>query len=114
MYADRNLKSLVRKLVRKLSFHVKKSHFVISQPCRRKLKRVVDLEMFDSKTFISLEQKNMKYLGILIDTNLTWKNQICHAASNLSKTISIISKLRHFVPRSILMNIYRFLIFPHW
>ena len=54
----------------------------------------------DSKTFISLEHKNyVKYLGILIDSNLVWKNHISHVTSKISKTIGTISKLRHFVPR---------------
>ena len=40
----------------------------------------------DSKTFISLKHKNyVKYLGILIDSNLVWKNHISHVSSKISK-----------------------------
>ena len=79
-----------------LSLNVKKSHFVIFHPYQRKLNYLlVDLKMFDndSKTFISLEHKNyVKYLGILIDSNLVWKNHINRIASKISKTIGTISK----------------------
>ena len=115
LYSDRNLKSLEFVLnaellkisnwltANKLSLNVKKSPFVVFHSYQRKLNYLVDLKMFnnDSKTFISLKHKNyVKYLGILIDSNLVWKNHISHVSSKISKTIGTISKLRHFVPRS--------------
>ena len=126
--SDRNLKSLESVLnaellkicnwltANKLSLNVKKSHFVIFHPYQRKLNYLVDLKMFDndSKTFFSLEHKNcVKYLGILIDSNLVWKNHISHVALKINKTIGTISKIRHFVPRSTSINIYKSLILPH-
>ena len=107
LYSDRNLKSLESVLnaellkisnwltANKLSLNVKKSHFVIFHPYQRKLNYLVHLKVFDndSKTFISFEHKNhVKYLGILIDSNLIWKNHISHVASKISKTIGTISK----------------------
>ena len=88
---------------------------MIFHPYQRKLNYLVDLKMFDdSKTFISLEHKNyMKYLCILIDSNLVWKSHISHVASKISKTVDIISKLKHFVPRRTLINISKSLILPH-
>ena len=55
----------------------------------------------------------MKYLGVLIDSNLTWKHHISYIASKISKSIGIICKLRHFTPFSTLLNIYQSLIFPY-
>ena len=69
--------------------------------------------MIQKHLAISFEHKNyVKHLGILIDSNLVWKNHIRHA-SKISKTIGAISKLRHFVPRSTFVNIYKSLILPH-
>ena len=55
----------------------------------------------------------VKYLGILIDKNLSWKIHIDNAATKLSKTVGLIAKLRHFVHQHTLLNIYRALILPY-
>ena len=48
-----------------------------------------------------------------MDSNLTWKYHIEYIASNLSKRIGIISRLRHFVPVSTLICIYNSLMLPY-
>ena len=55
----------------------------------------------------------VKYSGILIDKNLSWKIHIDNVATKLSKTVGLIAKLRHFVPQHTLLNIYRALILPY-
>lgn len=61
-----------------------------------------------------LERKDyVKYLGILIDSNLTGKHHISHIASKISKSVGIICRLRHLAPFSTLLNIYRSLIYPY-
>ena len=63
---------------------------------------------------VALECKEfIKYLGILIDSHLTWKHHIDHIAIKISRTIGLISKLRHFVPKHTLINIYRSLVVPY-
>ena len=62
--------------------------------------------MLECKEFI-------KYLGILIDSHLTGKHHIDHIAIKISRTIGLISKLRHFVPKHTLINIYRSLVAPY-
>ena len=63
---------------------------------------------------VALECKEfVKFLGILIDNNLSWKYQIDHIVIKISRTIGLISKLRHFVPKHTLLNIYRSLIAPY-
>ena len=66
------------------------------------------------KLFLPLEQKSyVKYLGLLIDSNLSWKNHIGHITSKISKTVGIIARLRYYVPTSVLLTIYQCLIFPY-
>ena len=55
----------------------------------------------------------IRYLGILIDSNLSWKFHIDYVCQKVSKTIGIIAKLRHFVPRHVLLTVYRSLILPY-
>ena len=74
------------------------------------------MKAFDhhNNSYISLECKNyVKYLGVLIDENLSWKYHIAHIASKISKTIGIIASLRHFVPLNTLHHIYISLIQPY-
>lgn len=63
---------------------------------------------------VSLEQKSyIKYLGVLIDQNLSWKNHVDSVIVKISKTIGMIAKLRYFVPSTGLVNIYNSLILPY-
>jgi hypothetical protein len=63
---------------------------------------------------VNLEYKtNIKYLGILNDKNLTWKHHIDAISTKISKGIGLIAKIRHFVPRNILINVYQSLIHPY-
>ena len=48
----------------------------------------------------------MKYLGVLIDCKLSWKNHIDSITLKLSKTIGLLPKIRHFVPFHTLVSIY--------
>ena len=64
--------------------------------------------------FVLLENKDyVKFLGVLIDKNLTWKPHIDHVASKMSKIVGILARIRHHVPLNILLQIYRSLIFPY-
>ena len=49
---------------------------------------------------------SVKYLGINIDENLNWKQQISDIAIKLNKANGILSKLRHFIDRKTLKSIY--------
>ena len=55
----------------------------------------------------------VKYLGILIDTNLSWKIHIEYIALKISKTVGLIAKLRHFLPLHTLLHIYQSFISPY-
>ena len=55
----------------------------------------------------------MKYLGINIDENLNWKQQISDIAIKLNKANGILSKLRHFIDRKTLKSIYHAIFEPH-
>ena len=46
------------------------------------------------------------YLGIIIDENLNWKQQIQKICKQVSPKIGILAKLRHYVPNNILKMLY--------
>ena len=69
--------------------------------------------LFDKEKndYATLESKEyIKYLGILIDKNLTWKHHIDTVSSKISQTVGLLAKLRHFVPLQIILKIYQSLI----
>ena len=100
----------------KLTWNFKKSNFIIFQPHQEKIDHQSNLQIFgnDSNFFLPLEQKSyLKYLVVLIDSNLSRKYDTGHITSKISKTIGIIARLRYYVPTSVLLTIYRSLIFPY-
>ena len=92
----------------KLTLNIKKSNFVIFHPYQKRLVYQPKLCMFDNEKnkYVSLESKvYVKYLGVLIDQNLSWKYHIDSIVTKISKNVGLIAKLRHSVPRPILLNI---------
>ena len=68
----------------------------------------------DQNKNVALECKEfVRYLGIIIDNNLSWKYHIDHVAIKMSRTVGLICKLRHFLPRHTLLTIYRSLVAPY-
>ena len=67
-----------------------------------------------TNTYVNLEMKDhVKYLGLVIDSNLSWKYRIKYICHKISKSIGIIAKIRHYVPRRVLLSIYNSLIVPY-
>ena len=63
---------------------------------------------------ISIKQiEVVKYLGILIDENLTWDAHINHVINKFLKFCSIFYKIRNLIPPSIMEKIYFALIHSH-
>ena len=56
---------------------------------------------------------SIRYLGVFLDSQLSWRFHIEHIVQKISRAIGIIAKLRHFVPRQTMFNIYKALITPH-
>ena len=54
-----------------------------------------------------------KFLGVNIDSNLTWKPHINHIVTKISKGVGIILHLSKELPKNILILIYKTLILPY-
>ena len=62
-----------------------------------------------------LEQKSeCKFLGIIIDDDISWKAHINHISNKISKTIKILRYLRYTFPKHILKTLYMTLIYPYF
>ena len=128
LYADKNLKAIEQTVnvelnnvydwltTKRLTLNTKKSNFLIFRPRQKKMHFSPQISILDCETNqrVSLEQKSyIKYLGVSIDQNLSWKNHVDSVIVKISKTIGMIAKLRYFVPSTVLVNIYNSLILPY-
>ena len=69
----------------------------------------MNLEMNDNEI---KEKKSVKYLGIIMDYNLNWKDHVFELSKKVSRGIGILFKLRDFVSTEILIQVYYSLIYP--
>ena len=120
-YSDKNLNNLEQiineELIKltdwlranKLSLNISKSKYMLISSSN-KLKVNLDIKIGN----ISLKQSEfVKYLGIYIDHNLTWKAHINYISKKISKSIGIISKLRHYVDLPTIKQVYYSLVYPY-
>ena len=54
-----------------------------------------------------------KFLGVLIQENLNWKDHIDYVCKKVSKSTGLLAKLKHYVPRYVLLIIYNSLCLSH-
>ena len=54
-----------------------------------------------------------KFLGILLDESLTWKNHIKMVCNKLSKIVGILNRLKRIYPQQALLSIYNSLFMSH-
>ena len=58
-------------------------------------------------------KSTIKYLGVLIDSKLSWTNHIHHIVNKLSIARGILPKIKHFASKSVLRNVYFGLAYPY-
>ena len=64
-------------------------------------------------TRVILEMKDVvEYLGIIIDSELSWKHHIDFICHKISRSVGIIAKMRYYIPRHLLLK-YHALIPPY-
>ena len=93
----------------KLSLNIEKSNFVIFYPHQKKIE--IDVSLSINGRYLK-KINYIKYLGVFIDSHLSWKYQVDHIAKKIKRGIGILSKLRHFVNIKILVNLYYAIIYP--
>ncbi len=59
------------------------------------------------------QEKSFKFLGILLDENLSWKFHIQKVCKKVASANYIINKTKHFLPESTLRNLYSSLVHSH-
>ena len=94
----------------RLSLNIEKSSYVIFHPPQKKVQSLnFNLNISDKQL---KREYCIKYLGIMIDSNLSWKKQVECVVKKIRRSIGILSKIRHYVRQEILLSLYYALIYP--
>ena len=94
--------------INRLSLNISKTNFVIFHPIN---KPKIPVTVLINKQAIN-EEQYVKYLGILIDSKLTFKFHIDELNKKISRAIGVLYKLRPHVTQKILSNVYYAIIYP--
>ena len=95
----------------KLSLNIEKSSFVIFHPPQKKLPVTSDFSFMINNVCLK-QERYIKYLGVFIDSNLTWKPQVKYISKKLKRSLGILSEIRYYVDITILISLYYALIYP--
>jgi hypothetical protein len=97
----------------KLSLNIKKKkNYIIF---RNKNKKITNQNLSLKIDDTVIEQvHNTKFLGVIINQNLTWHDHINTVCTKVSKSIGILLRIRNSVPSNILITLYHTLILPYF
>ena len=97
----------------KLSVNATKTNFMIMGTSHMtSIKTSSSLSVILNDTVLE-RVKNTKFLGVLIDECLTWKNHIDCISKTLSRNIGVMNKLKYSIPARILHTLYCSLVSPY-
>jgi hypothetical protein len=68
----------------KLSINIEKSNFVLFHSPQKKVNYSMNLKIHNNKM---KEKKSVKYLGVIIDCNLNWKDHVFELCKKISNTL---------------------------
>ena len=99
-----DLKHLVNWLnANKISLNVKKTEMVIFKSKQKKLEDDLQRKLCGKRLYPT---EIAKYLGVKIDTNLTWQHHVNDLSIKLNRTNALVFKIRKYVSPKILRAIY--------
>ena len=109
-YINMELKNISTWLnVNRLSLNIKKTHFMFFRKQRNKkcdLKIQIDGSEID-------QVERTKFLGVVIDQNLNWKEHVSLISRKVSRSIGMIVKAKHCLNRDALLTLYNSFIYPY-
>jgi len=96
--------------VNKLSLNVNKTKAMLFHTNKRRNIDLPNIKIADQKIEFLNE---FSFLGVTVDKNLSWKSHINKISNKISKIIGVLNRLKHFLPRKILLTLYNSLCLPH-
>ena len=115
----RAINKTLNKDLRELPFWLNTNKIALSVAKVETILFKISNKIFDADLKIKLYRKRIhaspyvKYLGVFIDENLNWKKHINEISTKLIKGNAMLSKLRHFVNKDILLSVYYSIFHSH-
>ena len=94
----------------KLSLNVDKTHYLIFRS--KNIRINTNGRVIINGTEIE-QQDHTKFLGVTLDSKLTWQKHICKVKGKIAKGIGIINKAKKYLKISSLKVLYYSLVYPH-
>ena len=123
---DINLSNLVKELngelinlsnwfkSNRLSLNIKKTKFQVFVSNKKKKKTNTEGIQVRIDNINIDRVESIKFLGIIIDSNLNWNKHIDYICQKISKNIGIIRYVSHFLPQKSLLTLYYSLVYPYF
>ena len=101
---NRDLKLIVEWVrANKLSLNASKTEIIIFKP---KSKTITKHLNFQISGQMIKPSNQVKYLGVILQEDLHWNKYLSNLGKKLSRSIGLLSKIRHYVPKHLLRAIY--------
>lgn len=97
-------------LANRITINPKKSSAIIIPPKERLVTPNLNIQIDSSAIAV---QDSVKYLGIRIDNKLNFNNHIHFLEAKISKSVGILAKLKHVLPKKALTTLYFTMVHPH-
>jgi hypothetical protein len=95
----------------RLSLNVKKTHFMIFHSGRKKVDNLQQGISIDGIEVESVE--STKFIGVLLDSKLSWAQHIQMVKGKIARGIGIINKARKSLSMPTLVTLYNSIVYPH-
>ena len=95
----------------KLSLNVKKTNCILFRGKRRAVMNGAVNVTIDGKSVS--EVNKTKFLGVVINQTLTWRDHIELVKQKVAKNIGILTRVRYCIPSCVLLSLYHALIEPY-
>jgi hypothetical protein len=94
----------------KLSLNIEKTHSMLFSPIKRHSPPILNVKIDNQ---VITEVKTTKFLGFIIDNNLTWQAHAKYISKKIAKGIGIICRARNKLSKSTLKTLYFSFIYPY-
>ena len=93
----------------KLCLNVSKSKFMLFQMPQNRVPQL----LFSIDRMHIEQVTEFIFLGLIIDSNLSWKAHLSAIGTKFLRVIGLLHKLKYIFPKQVLHSIYNSLIMPH-
>ena len=89
--------------VNKLSLNIDKTNFIIFKSPQHSSLGTVNIKIGNQPV---KQSRYVKFLGVLLDENLSWKYHLSELSKKLARTCGMFFKIRHFLPVDVMICLY--------